>query len=394
MGSGERTIWVWAVAAGLLTLAAVPPEARGQAVSPSDYNVPVSTAQQIRLGATYKYAGSGSNTETNDGEASLLASRFYNSLPFAYDLTFNGVGTTTRTSSDKQHNAYNFVANGGVRKYFSPEGDLFYSLDSRITGNNDYDQPAVEATPGVGYGRFIAVTTLAQAVRIEAFLRQENVITGPLPKQTLIDVAQVIERQSEFETDYGDRYKVHWFQAIESAIAKSGLFAQEGLGAVGTLRVDEVLFQEHVNPRYVGWDARAGVRVELVNPYDGVGRQDPGLSLRARYSMPLGWVSQVDADVQYTSPFTGDFGGNVFTLTGTLNYLYELSNRIDFTASNIVTTVRSDPNAKVGLTEQLRSGFIFFVENQINLNLTGQMAKERGQDITQGVNLALEYRLR
>ena len=33
-------------------------------------------------------------------------------------------------------------------------------------------------------------------------------------------------------------------------------------------------------------------------------------------------------------------------------------------------------------------------ENQVNLNVTGSIAKERGQDPTQGLNMAIEYRLR
>ncbi len=71
-----------------------------------------------------------------------------------------------------------------------------------------------------------------------------------------------------------------------------------------------------------------------------------------------------------------------------------MTNRVDFTVSNIITASRSDPNVKATVVEQVRSGFIFFIENHINLNVTGTIAKERGQDPTQGVNVAVEYRLR
>lgn len=84
----------------------------------------------------------------------------------------------------------------------------------------------------------------------------------------------------------------------------------------------------------------------------------------------------------------------MFTATGTLNYLYELTNRVDFTVSNIVTAARSDPNAKADLAEQVRSGFIFFVENHVNLNLTGLLSKNRGDDVSQSLNVAVEYRMR
>ena len=369
-------------------------EAELRAISPGDYDVPESTAQQLRLGGTYAYAGTGGNAETNDGSASLLYRRYFNSLPYAWDLNFNGVGTMRRTADDEQEGSYNFVSDPGIRKYFKPQGDLFYSGDFRLTGNSDFDRPTLDVTPGIGYGRFIRVTPLAQAVRIEEFLLSEGVIEGPLPEKTLVDLAQVIERRGEFETEFGDRYKVKWFEAMEAVIAPSGQFANEGLGAVGSLRVDEVLFQEHVNERFIGWDMRTGIRFEALTRDSDTPRQDPGLSLRIRYSRPVGWKSQFDLSAQYTSPFTSDFGSSIFTLSSSLNYIYEVTNRIDFTISNIVTASRSDPNIKATVVEQVRSGFIFFIENRINLNITGVLAKERGHEVTHGLNMAVEYRLR
>ena len=377
----------------LLTVAFIAPsQLRAQTVSPEDYDVPVSTAQQLRLGGTYSYAGSGSNTGTSDGSASLVYHRYYNSLPYAWDLNLNGVGLTRRTSDGTQEGSYSFVAGPGIRKYFNPEGDFFYSGELLVTGNSDFDRPTIDVTPGVGYGRFIRVTPLAQAVRIEQFLIDEGVIKGPLSKETLIALAQVIERRGEFETQFGDRYKPRWFRAMEEVIAKSA-FVEGGFGAVGTLRVDEVLFQEHVNERFIGWDVRTGVRFEAVTKDSDTPRQDPGMSLRVRYSRPVGWKSQFDISAQYTSPFTGDFG-DIYTLSLSLNYLYEVTNRVDFTLSNIITSTRSEPDIDAILVGQVRSGFIFFIENQINLNITGTIAKTRGEDATQSLNMAIEYRLR
>ena len=155
-----------------------------------------------------------------------------------------------------------------------------------------------------------------------------------------------------------------------------------------------MLFQEHVNERFIGWDVRSGIRFEALTKDSDTPRQDPGLSLRVRYSRPVGWKSQLDFGAQYSSPFTGDFGTDVFTLSSSLNYLYEVTNRIDFTLSNILTASRSEPDVEATVVNQVRSGFIFFIENQVNLNVTGSIAKERGQDPTQGLNMAIEYRLR
>ena len=364
------------------------------AISPADYDVPVSTAQQLRLGGTYAYSGSGGNTQTNNGAVSMTYGRYFNSLPYAWDINLHGVGSTRRTGEGVQENTYNLVAGPGVRKYFNPERDIFYSGDLRATANSEFDRPTIELTPGFGYGRFIRVTPLAQALRIQEFLLDEGVILAHLPDETLIALAQVLERQSEFETQFGDRYKVKWFEAMENVIADSGLFGGDGLGAVGALRIDEVLFQEHVNERFVGWDVRAGVRFEMLTRDSRTARQDPGFSLLFRYSRPAGWRSQFDLNVQYASPFSGDFGTDIFTFSSSLNYLYEVTNRVDFTVSNIVVATRSVPDAQASVVGQIRSGFIFFIENQINLNVTGNYSKERGADAALGLNLALEYRLR
>lgn len=388
----RRTIQRFSAVVALVHFMTSPVQA--QSVSPTDYEVPQSTAQQLRLGASYGYAGSGTDVQTNDGSASLLYNRFYNSLPFAFDLNFTGLGSTQRTVDDKQVNAYSYIAEAGVRKYFKPEGKLFYSFESRATGNDDFDRPSIDITPGVGYGRFIRVSPLAQAVRIEEFLLQENVIKGRLSRAVMIELGQVIEARPQYETEHGANYRIHWYEAMEKVIARSGKFTQKGFGAVGTLRIEEVLFQEHINERFVGWDARAGVRLEALTPDSDLDRQDPSLSLRFRYARPLGWKSQLDFSGQYSSPFTGDFGNKVYTLSGTVNYLYEISNRVDFTLSNIVTANRSDSNIDAALSEQLRSGFIFYIENQITLNVTGQFSKVRGEDAGQGLNLSLEYRLR
>lgn len=369
-----------------------PPEL--EAVTPGDYDVPVSTAEQLRLGGTYAYAARGTAIETNDASASLLYRRYYNSLPYAWDLNFRGVGETRRTYNDEQEGSYELRANPGIRKYFDPEGDLFYSGEVRVTKEGNFDRPLIDFTPGVGSGRFIRVTSLAQAVRVEQFLVEEGVVKGSLPDETLVELAQVIERRDEFEAKFGDRYEVKWFEEMEKIVARSGQFAEDGFGAVGSLRVREVLFQERVNDRYTGWDVRTGVRFEALTMSSHVDRQNPGLSLRMRYSRPVGWISQVDVSAEYTSPFSGDFGWNSFTISTNLNYLYEVTNQVDFVISNDFTVHRWHPDSEAGVAETVRTGFLFFIENQINLNVTGALAKERGLDATQGLNVSVEYRLR
>lgn len=367
--------------------------AAAQNVSPTDYTVPVSTAEQARLDVSYKYAGQESDVLTNDATGSLLYNRFYNSLPFAYDVNLNVIGDTKRLPDGEQDNALNILGSSGIRKYFTPEGDWFYSGELGLTYQDEFDRPSIEVIPGVGYGRFIRATTLARAVRIEDFLLEEGVISRRLPKATIIEVAHIIENEGEYRAIHGERYRRYWFEAMEKEIAKSGLFTEEGLGAVGVLRTQEVLFEERVNERFYGWDVRFGVRFEVLSEYEDIDPDDPGASIRARYSRPLGWKSQFGVTGEYDTPFTSDFG-NAYNAAGTVDYIYEIGNRVDFTLSNVVVAAKSDPDVDVVWSDQVRTGFLFYLENQLTLNVSGNLNKVSDSPVTQGVDLSFGYRLK
>lgn len=378
---------------GLITAVLVTPTEL-QAVSPYDYKVPVSVARFLRVGGYLDYAGGGSDIWRNRGQISLAYERYYNSLPFAWDLEFAGSGRIRRTDRDGYAGSYSFSVSPGIRRYIKPTGNVFYSGELSVNRYVDVDRPEIHVTPGLGYGRFIHVTPLARAVRIEEFLLKEGLIKGPLSKETLVALAQVIDRENEFQTNYGDRYKVRWFEAMEKVISESGMFVHEGFGGVGTMRVYEVLFEERVNQRFTGWWVRTGVEFQALTPYPEESRDDPGLSLRLRYSRPVGWKSQFGINAEYTSPVTGDFGYDVFELRISFDYLYEVTNRIDFTLSNNVTAVRRDPRIKTNVYDFAQAGFIFYIENQINLSINGQFSKRRGRESSHGLKMAIEYRLR
>ena len=78
------------------------------------------------------------------------------------------------------------------------------------------------------------------------------------------------------------------------------------------------------------------------------------------------------------------------------NYLYEVTNRIDFTLRNtiIADRYRLWRGTEVSVRNHLRSGFIFFIENQIDLNVIGSIDKVRGSDLTQSLEATIDYRLR
>ncbi|MDE2723896.1 MAG: hypothetical protein OXI59_11025 [Gemmatimonadota bacterium] len=378
---------------GLVAVVLVTP-AKPQTVSPYDYDVPVSDASFLGIGGRFSYQGSGSDIHSNLGRISLAYNRFYHSLPFEWDLEFKGAGSIRRTGEDKQKGSYSFEFHPGIRRYFNPLGNVFYSGELSIERYGNYDRPRIVVTPGLGYGRFIHVTPLARAVRIEEFLLEEGLIEGPLSKKTLLALAQVIDREGEYRTTYGPRYRVRWFEAMEKVIDESGKFVHGGLGGVGVLRIYEVLYHERVNQRFIGWWVRTGVEYQALTPSDQNPRRDPAMSLRLRYSRPIGWKSQFGIDAEYTSPVTGDFGYDVFQAEVSLNYLYEVTNRIDYTLASTTIFDRRDPRFEIDFEESVRSGFLFYIENQILINIGANFVKRRGSETSHGLNMSIEYRLR
>ena len=163
--------------------------AKSQEVSPYDYRVPESSAEVLFLEGSYVYRGSGSEVTRHHGRASMEYERFYSSLPYSWDFELNGSGGFVNNPRDEYEGTYRYVARPGIRKYLNTEGRLFYSGELDIDGNHNDSRPSIRVTPGLRYGRFIHISPLARAARIDQFLLEEGVISRPLPKETLIALA-------------------------------------------------------------------------------------------------------------------------------------------------------------------------------------------------------------
>lgn len=156
------------------------------------------------------------------------------------------------------------------------------------------------------------------------------------------------------------------------------------LGAIGILRMQEVLkgINEIVNPRYYGWDLNLEVLFNISNR-DSTPTNPPALDLSGRFSYPIGWRQQVDATASVNTPVDSAFFKQVVTTVG-INYLYELSNRINFVAGytlNYVAPVAGNSYADHNLT----ASFVFYLENYINLVINANMVRS---GLTKETNLS------
>jgi hypothetical protein len=358
-----------------------------QNVEVRDYQVPISRAQILRTSAFWSWGQIGDSVSTNNASANLIFRKFYSSLPSAwfFDADLSGGKTFSKYSHDVKIKA-------SARKYIWEERDIFAFSELNARHVDYYKQISSSLTFGTGYGRYIDATALAKTVRIEEHLIKELVIKGNLPKNTMVKIANIIERQAEYEDIYSDTYETFWFFDIENEIKASGLLIGNNLGSIGILRMRQVLFgiNERVNNRYYGWDVTFGTRFDLTT-HDKRKVGSPNLNLAGRYSYPLGWRFQINTIGEIYSPLDSLFAKQVSSNIG-LDFIYELSNRI-----NLVTSYKlgvfKPAVGEADVSNIFNTAFLFYLENEIYLGINGSIHRIGNRPRVMGLSMTLQYNL-
>lgn len=365
--------------------------ALAQNASVRDYTVPASAVQNLRADFNFNYAASGSDVIGRNGRLGFTYKRFKDSLGFAYSLDAIGSGALSRDAGASRDTVqYATNASARVKRYILWGTAIFGFGDVSLDYDRTFGRPSTAVTLGLGDGRFIDATSLARAVRVEEFLLREKAISDHLPKESLIELGHVIEKEQAFKERYGSTYRKWWFQAMEQVLRASGV-APRGIGAGGILRINEVLFQQRVNDRFYGSEFTFGVNFQTTTSHRGDPRRDPAAALGYRYAVPIGWRSQFNQRLEVNSPFTGQFG-RVYSARLVSDFVYEASNRIDFTLRDILRGERQK-----GLGHQAGNSFgvffSFFVENKANFVVGIQIDKTKGSPWTRSFTTSLNYRL-
>lgn len=358
--------------------------AAAQDVSITDYTVPVSTAKSLLLNMDYNYASVGDSTVSNIGSGRLIYKQFYSSLPFAWSINFDG--SVSKLNEATSHSMYLTTT---FRKYLSDESNFFGFGGLSASHNRGYKQLQSRVSAGTGYGRYIAATAFAKAIRIDNFLLDEGVITGHLDKETLIQLGHIIELEQEYKDKYGATYEPKWYEDMEEVIKKSGKLKGETLGAMGILRIKEVLFYETIHDRFYGWDIRFGVGYDLTT--SDKSSTDASAVSGFSFAYPISLGTQINHGTEYSSNF-GNFGKE-YELVSYIDYIYELSNRIDFLCGYKFHSIKPSADVDAFKSHALRASFIFYIENKINLVLNGQMDKTGDLDWNRSITVTLGYRI-
>lgn len=359
-----------------------------QNVSVTDYKVAVSEATTFRATGFWNWSQVGSHVLSNTASADLIFRKFYTSLPFAW--FFNVDASGGKDDSTKQ---YDVKIDANIRKYIWEKQDWFAFSAVSAEGSKEFDQVASNLTVGAGYGRYINATALAKAVRIEEHLIKDGVISGNLPKETMINIANIIERENEYKNLYGsDVYETEWFADIEKEIQASGLLKGSNIGAIGTLRMRQVLFgiNERVNQRFYGWDVSAGALFTITTPNKSPAGS-PNLTVNGRYSYPFSWRTQLNLDAGVFTPIDSAFAKEVTVNTG-FDFIYELSNRINLLTSYRYVIFKPEHQTALG-SNLLNISFLFYIENNIYFGVNGSYEKSSRSPSQMKTSLTLSYNL-
>ncbi|MGB0867106.1 MAG: hypothetical protein ACPGSC_11390, partial [Granulosicoccaceae bacterium] len=360
-----------------------------QAITLEDYVDPNSAYEDAYAVGSFSMANKNYNTnafgsqeEADDGKVfqtsydlsmSATYRRVFNSLPLGWTYRAELVGQMNQASfrdtgadkdSSSSENVFAYLE-GNYDRYLDSNPNVFWFGGGNLRYDSNFDDPSAEVLGGVGYGRVINATPLAKALRVMEDFQRFGLLTAYPSDVVMMEIAQIINKEEEYESKYGtDDYRRVWYEAIETVLMGGGLINGDGLGALGVIKLDDILEEEIIRVREHGWRATAGVSYVIRSLTGEEG--DPGLSLGFRYAKPYGYKGQLIEDVSFVSPLDGD--GDT-TLQNELTYTYEVSDVVDWQNSWRLTLVNSD-NSEDVTSNAFTSAFIYEISNVLEFNVT------------------------
>lgn len=322
----------------------------------------------------------------------------YSSLPLAWtysaeiagQMQQSGTRSVGSSESDSSTESVVAMAEGNYDRYLQSNPNVFGFGSGSIGYNSESDDPRVVIGGGVGYGRVINATSLAKALRVIEDFQRFALLTAYPSDVVMMEIAQIINKQEEFRSKYGDDdYRRAWYEAIETVLLGGGLINGDGLGALGVIKLDDVLNKELINPREHGWRAAAGASY-IVSDYDGT-EGDPGLTLSFRYAKPYGYKGQLIEDVQFQRTIGDD---DSTSLVNELSYTYEVSDVVDW--RNTWNLILEDGEENT-TTNEFTSTFGYEINNVLKFNIALNLIdsdRDNADGVRGRVTTGLEYRLR
>jgi hypothetical protein len=388
----------------IMTAALLMMAANVNAIEMTDYKLADSFYDESYVGLTFDLKDGNQEQTSYNGTFTGDYAAKRNSIPYAWDFSMNGNANVSRGADkdDEAEENYQLNASGNFDKYVEGyekffiygSGDAGYR---KTPGADTTDDPYFKVGAGVGYGRIYEATPLAKALRISEDLQDYNLVAS-LSDTTLLKLANIIDREDEFESKYGFReYKKYWYEAIEAALKEDGALKGESLGAFGIVRMDEILFVERISPRYHGWIVRSGVG-QIVSNYDGEST-DPTFDLSFEYGLPMGYKAQFYDKALY-STIMADNVGHMFS--NYMAYTYEIADKVDWENGwNFTYNKASDSDISDVTSNTISTTFRYYLANRLSVSTTLSLVgveddvdNNGNDDWETRLNVGLTYRLK
>ncbi len=366
----------------LSTIAATLLSTSLSAIEIEDYKIIEGTYQDAYLNGSLTVEGGNQDQTSYSSHVDATGRVIHNSAPFSWQANgiVSGDWSQGANDGDKSLKSYNASATTRFDKYLYNDDTWFYygsgdlGYRKQVT-SNDADDPYVKIGAGMGYGRMYDATALAKALRVVEDLVKYKIISATPADASMIELAKVIDLEAEYRSKYGAReYKKYWYEDMEKILKKAGVLEKESLGAFGIVRINEIFSYEKIGGRFHGWKVRAGLGQVLSN-YDGKS-EDTTADVEFEYGKPYGHSSQFTERALFSKVLDSDSAIN-FQFRNSMTYTYELSDKIDWDNSWILTHDNYDKGDDV-TTNALTTGFNYYLPNELVFNITLSLNKTDG----------------
>lgn len=358
------------------------------AIQLTDYLDPDYQYQNAELGLQFNMSDGNQDQISYDGIFNVNYEMEYSTLPLKWDVFLNGNSDFSRGGNEQDHSSKNIIIDGTttVKNYFGEcSGPFVYgglALGVRDLEATDDNDPYAKVSVGLGYGRITNATPLMKAIRCVEELTKYGLVSGEVTNEVYLKLANVIAKEYEYKSLYSNReYEKYWYESMEVVFQEAGILRNETLGALGIIRIQDVLTREPVLTRKHGWET--GIQVDyLISDYSG-NDGDPGMGVYYEYAKPYGLNWQLIDRVEYSTIIVdGEFGDAAQKLSNSLKINYEISDRIDWENTwKLDIILESESNADDTYMNMVDTGLRFYLSNHLDAKTGLQFNhKDRGDN--------------
>lgn len=371
------------------------------AIELTDYLDPNYEYQDAELGLQFNMSDGNQDQVSYNGIGSLKYEMEYSTLPLKWDVNLNADTDFSRGGDENDSSRKNLYIDGDttVKKYLGDyTGPFVYGgliVGVRDLEGSEDDDPYVKFSAGLGYGRITNATPLMEAIRCIEDLTRYGLIAGEVKDEIYLKLADIIAKESEYKSRYSKReYEKYWYEDMEIVLKEAGILRNETLGALGIIRIQDILTDEQVLKRKHGWEA--GVQLDyLISDYSGED-DDPGMGIYYEYAKPYGLQWQLIDRVGYSTILVdGKFGDAAHKISNALELNYEMTDKIDWeNIWKLDITWESESNSDDTYLNMVDTGLRFYLSNTIDAKAGLQLShKDQGDNPDDKVDSRLYFQM-